>query len=154
MKRKEIEQITKEITIPILDELNFEFSDVEFVKEGPHRFLRLYIDKPGGISIDDCQKVSERVSEKLDEIDPIEENFFLEVSSPGIDRPLKTNNDLDKALGEDVEVNLYKALNGVKRLEGRLIKYNENEFIIENEKFGEIEVSRDAVSKINLAVKF
>ncbi|MTI48034.1 MAG: ribosome maturation factor RimP [Firmicutes bacterium] len=154
MKRKEIEKITEDITTPILDDFNFELVDVEFVKEGPHRYLRLYIDKPGGINIDDCQRVSEKVSEKLDEIDPIEENFFLEVSSPGIDRPLKSKEDLDNAIDEEVEVNLYKALKGNKRIDGKLVSYDDEKFIIENIALGQVEIDREIVSKINLAVKF
>ncbi len=144
----------KEISMPILEEANFDFIDVEFVKEGPNRFLRLYIDKPEGITLDDCKSVSEQLSVILDEIDPIEENYFLEVSSPGIDRPLKTDDDLNRALDEDVEVNLYKAIDGMKRYEGILKAYDDNTFIIENEKIGEIRLDRNVVSKINIAVKF
>lgn len=154
MNRKEIERITKKIAEPILESFNFEFVDIEYIKEGPHKYLRLYIDKPGGINIDDCQKASQQVSEKLDEIDPIEENFFLEVSSPGIDRPLKKKEDLDNAIGEEVEVNLYKALNGKKRIDGVLLEYNDEVFIIENEVKEKIEIERNIVSKVNLAVKF
>lgn len=144
----------KEISTPILEEAGFDFVDVEFVKEGPNRFLRLYIDKQEGITLDDCKSVSEQLSVILDEIDPIEENYFLEVSSPGIDRPLKTNDDLNRALDEEVEVNLYKAVDGMKRLEGILKAYDDDAFIIENVKIGEIRLERNMVSKINLAVKF
>ncbi len=154
MTRKEIEELTRDISVPILDELNYELVDVEYVKEGPNRYLRLYIDQPEGISIDDCQKASEKVSEKLDKLDPIEENYFLEISSPGIDRPLKTEQDLEKALDEDVEVNLYKTLDGKKRYEGILVSFNDTNFIIQNDELGEIQIDRNIVSKINLAVKF
>lgn len=154
MKKNSIEELMKKISIPLLDELNFDFVDVEFVKEGPNRFLRLYIDKAEGITLEDCQKVSEKLNDALDEIDPIEENYFLEVSSPGIDRPLKTDDDFKKALNEDVEINLYKAIDGIKRLEGKLVNYDDEAFIIEDEKIGEIRLERNVVSKINLSVKF
>lgn len=154
VKKNSIEELMKKISIPLLDELNFDFVDVEFVKEGPNRFLRLYIDKAEGITLEDCQKVSEKLNDALDEIDPIEENYFLEVSSPGIDRPLKTDDDFKKALNEDVEINLYKAIDGIKRLEGKLVNYDDEAFIIEDEKIGEIRLERNVVSKINLSVKF
>lgn len=154
MKKTKVEELMKKISIPVLDELNFTFVDTEFVKEGPNRFLRLYIDKPEGITLDDCQKVSEKLSVILDEVDPIEENYFLEVSSPGIDRPLKTDDDFKKALNEDVEINLYKAVNGIKRYEGKLIDYDDESFTIQGDKIGEIKLDKNVVSKINLAVKF
>lgn len=154
LKKSKIEELMKEISTPILEELNFDFVDVEFVKEGPNRFLRLYIDKPEGITLDDCKIASEQLNIVLDEIDPIEENYFLEVSSPGIDRPLKTDDDLNRALDEDVEINLYKAIDGIKRYEGRLVDFDDEAFIIESEKIGEIRLDRNVVSKINLAVKF
>ncbi len=154
MKKTKIEELMKKISIPILDELNFNFVDTEFVKEGPNRFLRLYIDKPEGITLDDCQKVSEKLSIILDEVDPIEENYFLEVSSPGIDRPLKTDDDFKRALNEDVEINLYKAVDGIKRYEGKLMDYDDESFTIEVDKIGEIKLDKNVVSKINLAVKF
>lgn len=154
MNRKEIENLTKDIVTPITNDYDFELVDVEFVKEGPHRYLRIYIDKPGGINIDDCQKVSQQVSDKLDEIDPIEDNFFLEVSSPGIDRPLKTDDDFNRAIGDDVEISLYSALNGKKKLEGNLKSFDNDNVLIEVENKETIKIERSTISRINLAVKF
>ncbi|EOD00619.1 ribosome maturation factor RimP [Caldisalinibacter kiritimatiensis] len=154
MQKKQVENLVLEIAQPIAEELRFELVDVEFVKEGPHKYLRIYIDKPGGISIEDCQEVSERVSLKLDEIDPIEEQYFLEVSSPGLDRPLKSDEDLESNLHNDVEVSLYKSLNGKKRLIGELIGFNDDEIEIDEEENGKVKIPRNIISRINLAVKF
>lgn len=154
MKKREIEDLTKDITLPIVEDYGFELVDVEYVKEGPNLYLRVYIDKPGGITIDDCQKVSERISDKLDEIDPIEENYFLEVSSPGLDRPLKNDKDLEKNLHNEVEVSLYKPLNGKKKYTGKLLSFDNEKIEIDSEEMGVIPIERSIISKINLAVKF
>ena len=100
MSRKSIVSIVREHCEPIVEELGYDLVDLEYVKENGNNFLRFYIGKPEGISIDDCQKVSELVGEKLDEIDPIKESYYLEVSSPGLDRPLKTDKDLKGILGK------------------------------------------------------
>ncbi|WP_425447478.1 ribosome maturation factor RimP [Dethiothermospora halolimnae] len=154
MKKSQVEKLSKEIAHPILDELNFELVDVEYVKEGPHKYLRIYADKPGGINIDDCQKISEQLSAKLDEVDPIKENYFLEVSSPGIDRPLKSDSDFEKALNDEVELQLYKALNNQKRYSGTLIDFDNETVTIDTEQDKEFKIDRNIISKINLAVKF
>ena len=84
--------------------------DVEFLKEGANWYLRVYIDKPGGIAIDDCQAVSEQLSDKLDEVDPIKQSYILEVSSPGLERPLKKDSDFERFKGEQVEVKLFQPI--------------------------------------------
>ena len=89
-----------------------------------------------------------------DEIDPIEDNFFLEVSSPGIDRPLKTDDDFNRAIGDDVEISLYSALNGKKKLEGNLKSFDNDNVLIEVENKETIKIERSTISRINLAVKF
>ncbi|KNF08858.1 ribosome maturation factor RimP [Gottschalkia purinilytica] len=154
MKRSDIENMVTEMLDPILEELNFELVDVEYIKEGPNMYLRIYIDKPGGINIDDCQKVSEQVSELLDEKDPIEENYFLEVSSPGLDRPLKKEKDFQSSIGKDVEISLYKPLNGKKKFAGKLLKFDNEKVYIEDDTIGEIAIERESISKINLAIIF
>jgi len=120
MARKRVEDIVTEIAQPVVEALSFELVDVEFVKEGANWCLRVFIDKPGGISIDDCQAVSEKLSDKLDEADPIKQSYMLEVSSPG-ERPLKNERDFERFKGEIVEVKLYMPLNGKKVFEGELI---------------------------------
>lgn len=119
MSSKVIE-ITTELVNPILEEKNLELVDMEYVKEGKNWFLRVYIDKEGGIDIVECGEVSEQLSEKLDEADPIKEAYFLEVSSPGVEKPLKTLEDFKKNIGNNVFVKLYEKIDGEKTYEGIL----------------------------------
>ncbi|MEE1014277.1 MAG: ribosome maturation factor RimP [Clostridia bacterium] len=99
--------------------------DVEYVKEGGVWFLRIYADKEdGGISLDECEAISRKLSEVLDREDPISQNYYLEVSSPGIERKLKTDTHFQKYMGETVDVGLYKAINGAKQLTGNLKGYD------------------------------
>lgn len=107
-----VTEIVEEMVHPILDELHLELVDVEYVKEGPNWFLRVYIDKDTGVDIDECAVVSEKLSEKLDEVDPISENYFLEVSSPGAERPLKKTKTSKKRLGK---MSILKHMNRLKR---------------------------------------
>lgn len=131
-----------ELAQPIVDALTFELVDVEFLKEGANWYLRVYIDKADGVAIEDCQAVSEQLSDKLDEMDPIRHSYILEVSSPG-ERPLKKDRDYERFRGEAVEVKLYQPMNGKKIYEGELlgltgdifeIKTNEGETISFNRK--------------------
>ena len=154
MNNKEIVKTVKKAVESNLEYKGFELVDVEFVKEGPNNFLRIYIDKPGGITIDDCQVVSEVINDKLDEIDPIEQSYFLEVSSPGLDRPLKTDKDLKRNLGKDIELKLYQSVEGKKKLLGELISFCEETIKILEDEIGEIDILRTNISKINLAIKF
>ncbi len=154
MKKNALENMITEMVNPILSKNNFELVDVEYVKEGPHLYLRVFIDKPGGITIDDCQKVSEQLSNLLDEKDPIEDNYFLEVSSPGLDRTLKNDKDLERSIGKDIEISLYKQIDGKKKYTGKLIKFDDKSIFFSDEKKEEIQINRDIISKINLAIKF
>lgn len=120
MSKRRIEDIVEEFTKPITDELNYELVDVEFVKEAGNWYLRIYLDKDGGITIEDCKAVSERVSDILDEKDPIRESYILEVSSPGLTRPLKKEKDFIRNEGHEVEIGLFKELEGSKKYEGTL----------------------------------
>lgn len=121
MAKRRIEDIAAELVQPILDRLSYELVDVEFLKEGAHWYLRVYIDKPGGIAIEDCQVVSEELSDRLDESDPIKQSYILEVSSPGLERPLKKDSDYERFRGEPVEVKLFQPVNGKKVFEGDLL---------------------------------
>jgi len=125
-----IKGIVEEMVQPYLDEHNFELVDVEYVKEGSNYFLRVYVDKEGGIDIDDCGMISEYLSQKLDENDPIPTAYFLEVSSPGAERPLKKSEDVAKAVGKDVFVTVYEAVDGQKEFEGRLLSFENDELVI------------------------
>ena len=124
--RKSIEATIEEIVQPIVDAKNFEIVDIEYVKEAGEYYLRVYLDKEGGISLSDCEVVSRELSEILDKKDPIKDNYFLEVSSPGLDRPLKKDKDFERYKGRDVEIKLYKPMNGSKQFEGELVGLTED----------------------------
>lgn len=125
-KREGYEQKTEEILIPITEEYGYELVDVEYVKEGSTWYLRAYIDKPGGISIDDCEAVSRRLSTILDEKDFIDDSYILEVSSPGLGRPLKKEKDFKRSLGEEVEIRTYRMIDKQKEFTGVLKDYDKD----------------------------
>jgi ribosome maturation factor RimP len=126
----QIKSIVENFAASYLEENKLELVDVEYVKEGSNWFLRVYVDKEGGIDIDDCGRVSEFVSGKLDELDPIEEAYFLEVSSPGAERPLKKAEDVAKAVGKHVFLTTYEQINGAKEFEGRLDEFDGTTLIV------------------------
>lgn len=131
----------------------FELVDVEYVKEGSLKYLRIYIDKQGKMSLDDCQHFSHLISEKLDELDPIEENYMLEISSPGLDRHLKKEKDFIREKGKEVELKLFKAIDGVKEFEGTLVGLSEdNEIEVQTSK-GLMKFHRKNVAVIRLMIK-
>lgn len=130
-KIRTYETRTEEILLPIAEKCGVEIYDVEYVKEGNKWFLRAYIDKEGGVNIDDCENVSRALSAKLDELDFIEENYTLEVSSPGLGRMLKKERHFLKSIGEEVEVKLYKALDNKKQYVGILKSYHDGDVTIE-----------------------
>ena len=137
----------------------YELSRTEFVKEAGTWYLRVYVDKLengtyGYMSSDDCAIVSHYLSSRLDEEDPIEQNYYLEVSSPGMDRPLITDKDFTRFMGERIEISLYKALNGSKNLEGKLVGYDGSTITLLTDKNEELAVSKESAGKINLAVVF
>ena len=140
-------------------ENGYELSRCEYVKEGADRYLRVYVDKleDGGygvMSTDDCEKVSRYLSDRLDEADPIAENYFLEVSSPGLDRPLVNDRDFERFMGQRIEISLYKAMNGKKLIEGELAGYKDGVVTVKTDDGAMLEVAREAAGKINLAVIF
>lgn len=145
--------IITEISEDIAEELGYDLVDVEYIKESGNYFLRIYVDKLGGITLDDCQKMSEELSEKLDEKDPIPGEYYLEVSSPGLDRPLKTDKDLKRNLNKDLELGLYRPLNNKKNYEGELKKYTDENITLEQN--GDlIDIPREYISIIKLSIKF
>ena len=154
MNKKEILKEVTAICDPIALNLGYELVDVEYVKEFGGFYLRVYIDKPGGITLDDCQNMSEILSDKLDEKDPISAAYYLEVSSPGLDRPLKTDKDLKRNLGKDIEISLYTPINNNKMYMGRLENYSEELITIKDEDDILIEIPRQSVSVIKLSLKF
>lgn len=154
MNRKGIIETVIRICEPLAEELEYELVDVEFIKESSNYFLRVYLDKQGGINLDDCQKMSQLLSDKLDEKDPISVPYYLEVSSPGLDRPLKTDKDLKRNLGKEIEIKLYEPLNGKKIIEGTLEMYEEKTVVLRAENNEVINIPREAIALIKLAVKF
>lgn len=120
-----VTDVVANLTQPIVDDLNLELVDVEFVKEGRDWFLRVYVDTPeADIDIDQCALVSEKLSEELDKKDPITQNYFLEVSSPGAERPLKKDEDFENAIGQYIYIKTYAPVDGMKEFEGYLLAYN------------------------------
>jgi ribosome maturation factor RimP len=119
-----VTEVVEELVTPILTENGLELVDIEYVKEGKNWFLRVYIDNDNGIDIEECGIVSERLSEKLDALDPIPHNYFLEVSSPGAERPLKKEKDYQRAIGKNVFIKTYEPIDGEKAFEGILTDYN------------------------------
>ena len=118
-RREEYEQKAEAILTPIVESKGFELVDVEYVKEAGTWYLRGYIDKPGGITVNDCEDVSRAFSDILDEQDFIEDSYIMEISSPGLDRPLKKEKDFKRSLGEAVDIKLYRAIDRQKLVEIR-----------------------------------
>lgn len=153
-KREMYEKNTEEILLPMMGELGFELVDVEYVKEGSTWYLRAYIDKPGGINIDDCETVSRRLSDILDEKDYIDEAYILEVSSPGLGRPLKKEKDYKRSLGEEVEIRTYRMIDRQKEFTGILKEYDEKTVTIEPEGGTLLTFDKSDIALIRLAFDF
>ncbi len=151
--------VVTEIVTPFLEEHDFELVEIEFVKEGKSQFLRVYIDKKDSIDIDECVLVSEYLSEKLDALDPdpIPEAYFLEVSSPGAERPLKKEADFKRAVNKYIHLSFYQAVNGAKQMEGTLKSFDKETLTLivrfkTREK--EITIKRTNIAKARLAIQF
>ena len=125
-KKESYESRVEAFLLPLMEENHFELVDVEYVKEAGTWYLRAYIDKEGGIAVDDCEAVSRRFSDILDEKDYIEDSYIFEVSSPGLGRPLKKEKDFKRNLGEEVEIRTYRAIDRQKEFVGILKSYDEN----------------------------
>ena len=153
-KRVNYEQRTEEFLLPLMEEHGFELVDVEFVKEAGVWYLRAYIDKEGGIAVDDCEVISRKVSDWLDKEDFIDESYILEVSSPGLGRPLKKEKDFARSIGKDVEVRLYKALNKSKEYTGALEAYDKESVTLKMEDGSQMTFQRADIALIRLALDF
>ncbi len=153
-KREMYEKNTEEILLPMMEELGFELVDVEYVKEGSTWYLRAYIDKPGGINIDDCETVSRRLSDILDEKDYIDEAYILEVSSPGLGRPLKKEKDYKRSLGEEGEIRTYRMIDRQKEFTGILKEYDEKTVTIEPDGGTLLTFDKSDIALIRLAFDF
>ncbi|WCR29040.1 ribosome maturation factor RimP [Paenibacillus thiaminolyticus] len=131
MSSPNIKSVVESMITPYLEENGFELVDIEYVKEGSGWFLRIFVDKEGGIDIEDCGRISEYASQKLDETDPIEDAYFLEVSSPGAERPLKKPQDVAKSVGKHVFVTTYEPIGGLKEFEGELVSFDGETMVVQ-----------------------
>ena len=140
--------------MPIIEQNQFELVDVEYVKEGGTWYLRAYIDKPGGITVDDCEVVSRALSDLLDKHDFIEDAYVLEVSSPGLGRPLKKEKDFARSIGEEVDVRTFRAIGHQKEFTGILRDYDKEKIVLEMEDQELLEIARADIALIRLSFDF
>ena len=153
-KRESYESRTEDFLKPLLEEFHFELVDVEYVKEGSSWYLRAYIDKEGGIAVDDCEAVSRRLSDWLDKEDSIEDSYILEVSSPGLGRPLKKEKDFVRSMGKQVDIRLYRQREKQKDFTGILTDYDKDSVTVESEDGEEMVFKRSDIALIRLAFDF
>ena len=153
-KREAYEQQTEQLLLPIVESHGFELVDVEYVKEAGTWYLRAYIDKPGGITVNDCELVSRTFSDILDEKDYIEDTYIFEVSSPGLGRPLKKEKDFARCIGEEVEIRTYRAIDRQKEFIGILVEYDKDTVTIEYEDETTQVFNRADIALIRLALNF
>jgi ribosome maturation factor RimP len=153
VRSSDVTKIARQLAEPILPELGLELVDVEFKSEGGAWFLRFFIDKPGGVNLDDCQAFSEKVGKELDAVDPIPQSYHLEVSSPGAERPLTRDQDFVRFAGANVSVKTFAPYEGRRNWEGELVgKGAEGVTILEDGR--KVTIPADLVAHVRLAVKF
>ena len=158
MKREEVEKFITELVKPILEDTGISLVDVEYVREKDW-YLRIFIDKPEGVEIDDCQFVSEKLAEVLDDKDPIKDKYYLEVSSPGIDRPLKKDKDYTANYGKKVDIQFYSPFEGNKELTGILLSHTETDIEIKRimkgkEEKNPVKIERKLIAMIRPHIDF
>ena len=157
MTKKEIEALCEELVMPILEKRSFELVDVEYVKEGSNYYLRVYADKEGGITINDCVDVSRELNPLLDSYEKeFKENYILEVSSPGLLRPLKKDKDFQRNLGKMIEMKLFKPLEGskIKELEAELVEFDTKTITVLLEDDSKVVLDRNNLSLVRPAIEF
>ncbi len=153
-KKETIEQQAETLIMPVVEALGFELVDMEYIKEAGAYYLRAYIDKPGGITIDDCETVSRSFSDLLDEKDFIEDSYILEVSSPGLGRPLKKEKDFQRETGKEIEVRLFAPVDGKKEYTGILTAYENGLITIMTEDGRSLSFKRTETALVRLALDF
>ncbi|MDD6037257.1 MAG: ribosome maturation factor RimP [bacterium] len=153
-KREDYEARTQELIEPILERLGFELYDIEYVKEGGSYYLRAYIDKPGGIAVNDCEAVAREMNPLLDEKDFISDSYIFEVSSPGLGRALKKDKHLEKSIGEEVEIHTFRPINHEKQFFGYLKSFDDQTIVIESDENEELTFARADIALIRLAIDF
>ena len=153
-KRESYEARTEELILPIIERMNFELVDVEYVKEGGTWYLRAYIDKEGGITVNDCEAVAREMNDILDREDFVEDSYVFEVSSPGLGRPLKKEKDYVRSMGKEVEIRTYRAINREKEFYGTLAAYDDATVTIEQENGEKLTFEKSDIALIRLAFDF
>ena len=153
-RREEYESKVETWLLPLLEKNQFELVDVEYVREAGLWYLRAYIDKEGGITVDDCEVVSRELGDWLDQKDFIEDSYILEVSSPGLGRPLKKEKDFARSLGKDVEVRLYRPINKQKEFTGTLKAYDADTVTLSMEDGNDLALAKSDIALIRLAFDF
>lgn len=156
-KRETYEERTEKLLLPIVQANQVEIYDVEYVKEGSDYYLRCYIDKEGGVNINDCEAVSRALSDELDREDFIEEAYILEVSSPGLGRALKKDKHLEKSLLKDVDIRTYKPIEGSKEFTGKLMAFDKDTVTLELDSgsgMRETVFNRKDIAAMKLALDF
>ena len=137
-----------EMVKPIADELNYEIYHIEYVKENGEYYLRIYIEKDGGIALSDCEALSRRVSDLMDEKDPIKDAYFLEVSSPGLNRTIFTNDHYKRFVGREVMIRFIKSIDGKKNIKGILKEVNEDNIVVESDIL--VNIPKDKIKSANI----
>ena len=153
MPKKNTASICEELAAPVAESMGLKIWDVRFEKEGPNWFLRFFIDRDGGVDIDSCENFSRAVEQKLDELDPIDQSYCLEVSSPGIERELTRPWHFTDNIGNTIDVKLIRAKDGVKKLTGTLESFDGGNVVVKTQN-GIVEVKKGEASRINLHYDF
>lgn len=153
MSAKHVVDVVTAMADELAEPLQLEIVDVEYRREAGGRVLRVFIDKPGGITLDDCQALSRALSRKLDETDPIADSYSLEVSSPGLDRPLKRPEDFERFAGEDVHVRTYGPLDGRRNFKGELIGWEDGHVVVQLDD-GPVRIPKDQIARARLDPRF
>ncbi len=153
-KGKDYEARTEELILPILKQMNFELVDVEYIKEGGTWYLRAYIDKEGGITVNDCEAVARQMNVLLDREDFVEESYVFEVSSPGLGRPLKKEKDYIRNMGKELEIRTYRPMNHKKEFYGYLKAYDHDTVTIESDDEGQMVFQKPDIALIRQAIHF
>ena len=148
-----LEKLVYDLSLPIVEGEGYEIYDVKYVKEGPHWFMRLFINRESGVNVDDCETISRALSTVLDEKDCITANYFLEVSSPGIERLLCQEEHFEGAIGEKVRIKLYKDIDGTKEVEGELLVAEPNKITVQTNSV-QVEIEKKNIAKANIMFEF
>ena len=147
------EKLAYDLAAPVAESHGYEIYDVEYVKEGPHWFLRIFIDRSEGVNVDDCETVSREVGALLDEKDAIDVNYFLEISSPGIERSLRQDEHFEKAVGSRVKIKLYRPQDGIKEAVGELADFSDGNVVV-NTDGGQVNIPKKNIAKANIVFDF